>query len=264
MTNTEELRRCSDCRCTSPLEINFSKNKNDTYYKTCDKCRRKREEYRKTPEYKTKRTIYSKKRNENPEIKEKMRINSARHYQENKEIIRTRHREYYQENKEKMNELSKKWYSENKEDHIKRGKEWSINNKEKHKQLKKEWRINNKERVNKYARDKRATDPSFKILLNLRNRINKAVKHGRRSAKTMDLIGCTIEELKQHLEGKFEDGMSFDNYGEWHIDHITPCIAFNLLDPEEQRKCFNWKNLQPLWAKDNMSKGGKLDWIKKK
>jgi len=233
MTNTEELRRCSDCRCTSPLEINFSKNKNDTYYKTCDKCRRKREEYRKTPEYKTKRTIYSKKRNENPEIKEKMRINSARHYQENKESIRTRHREYYKENKEKMNELTKKWYNEN------------------------------KERVNKYIRERKETNPSFKIRVNLASRICKAIKPGHKSAKTMNLIGCTIEELKQHLQEKFEDGMTFDNYGEWHIDHIKPCIAFNLLDPEEQRKCFNWENLQPLWAKDNMSKGGKLDWNKK-
>ena len=57
-----------------------------------------------------------------------------------------------------------------------------------------------------------------------------------------------------YLDAKFTDGMSWENHGEWHIDHILPCASFNLLIEDEQRKCFHYTNLQPLWAKDNLSK----------
>jgi len=76
--------------------------------------------------------------------------------------------------------------------------------------------------------------------------------------KTFELVGCSRDELVSHLESKFTEGMMWDNYGTWHVDHIKPCCSFNLEDPEEQKKCFHWTNLQPLWAKDNTSKGGKF------
>ena len=74
----------------------------------------------------------------------------------------------------------------------------------------------------------------------------------------MELTGCTLEELKEHLASKFTEGMTFENYGKWHIDHILPCASFDLLLPEEQPKCFHYTNLQPLWAIDNMKKGAKI------
>jgi len=64
----------------------------------------------------------------------------------------------------------------------------------------------------------------------------------------MKLVGCTIEFIKGYLEAQFEPNMSWDNYGEWHIDHILPCASFDLTLPEEQQKCFHYTNLQPLWA----------------
>ena len=72
-------------------------------------------------------------------------------------------------------------------------------------------------------------------------------------------MGCSIEELKIHLEKQFRDGMSWNNYGMygWHIDHIKPCSAFDLTDLEQQKICFHYSNLQPLWAKENLSKGKK-------
>ena len=66
-----------------------------------------------------------------------------------------------------------------------------------------------------------------------------------------------IESYKKYLEAKFQNGMDWTNYGEWHIDHIIPCAKFNLTNPEEQKKCFHYTNTQPLWAKDNLSKGSK-------
>jgi len=71
------------------------------------------------------------------------------------------------------------------------------------------------------------------------------------------LLGCSISFLKIFLEAKFKEGMTWENHGEWHIDHIKPCASFNLLNDDEQKKCFNYTNLQPLWALENLSKGFK-------
>jgi len=102
---------------------------------------------------------------------------------------------------------------------------------------------------------KRREDAAQKIRMNLGTRLWQVVtkKHG----NTMDLTGCTTKDLIIHLSSKFTEGMTLENYGEWHIDHIKPCVSFNLEDPEEQRKCFHWTNLQPLWAIDNLRKGSK-------
>ena len=73
----------------------------------------------------------------------------------------------------------------------------------------------------------------------------------------MKLLGCTIEELWQHLEKQFQLGMTKENYGKWHVDHRKACAKFDLTDPEQQRECFHWSNLQPLWAIDNIKKGAR-------
>jgi hypothetical protein len=78
--------------------------------------------------------------------------------------------------------------------------------------------------------------------------------------KTFDLLGCNISEAKEHLEKQFKEGMIWENHGThgWHIDHIIPCASFDLTYPEQQKKCFHYTNLQPLWAKENMSKGSNI------
>ena len=90
--------------------------------------------------------------------------------------------------------------------------------------------------------------------MNLRIRINLALKGNPKLSTTMKLVGCSIERLKQHLEKQFKMGMSWNNYGKWHIDHIRPCASFDLSKPSEQKKCFNYTNLQPLWAEENLKK----------
>lgn len=99
------------------------------------------------------------------------------------------------------------------------------------------------------------------IKLKLRMRVRDAVKSKgfKKLDTTMNLIGCDIYKLKEHLEKQFILGMTWENYGQkgWHIDHIKPCCKFNLLLEEEQRRCFHYTNLQPLWATDNHKKGGK-------
>ena len=105
---------------------------------------------------------------------------------------------------------------------------------------------------------RRKIDINFKIRCNLGTRIWDSLKHNYKSASTLKLIGCPIGFLKKHLESQFKLGMSWNNYGKWHIDHIIPCASFDLSKSEEQQKCFNWTNLQPLWAEDNLSKSDKI------
>lgn len=102
----------------------------------------------------------------------------------------------------------------------------------------------------------------FRVEMLLRGRVNTAIRlqGARKSARTMELVGCSIEDLMKHIESNFRDGMSWDNRHTWHIDHIRPCASFDLMNPEEQKKCFHFSNLQPLTATENMEKKARLDW----
>lgn len=109
-----------------------------------------------------------------------------------------------------------------------------------------------------------AEDPSYMLTHRLRSRLTAALKGLCKAAPTRELLGCSAEELKKHLESLFQPGMSWENRQEWHIDHIRPCASFNLLEPEQQRCCFHYSNLQPLWAKDNIAKSHGGFWKRQK
>jgi hypothetical protein len=96
----------------------------------------------------------------------------------------------------------------------------------------------------------------YRLVNNMRSRLHHAIKRGpgAKAPGTTNLIGCSVEHLISHLESKFDCNMTWDNYGEWHVDHIKPCAAFDLKDPQHQRECFHYSNLQPLWAQDNFKK----------
>jgi len=111
-----------------------------------------------------------------------------------------------------------------------------------------------KENVRKNALKRKHSDVGYRLICNYRTRIYKAVKGIEKPKKTIELIGCSVEELKDHLEKQFKPGMSWKNYGKWHIDHIRPCSSYDLLDIEQMKECFNYKNLQPLWAEENLLK----------
>lgn len=112
-----------------------------------------------------------------------------------------------------------------------------------------------------WGRERWKADPNYRIKRSLRHRLWKALKGAPKSGHAMDLIGCSVDELRMHLEGQFRPGMSWDNYGQpgWEIDHIRPCASFDLTDPEQQRQCFHYTNLQPLWGFENASKNKKYE-----
>lgn len=135
---------------------------------------------------------------------------------------------------------------------------WRATRKEKDFLVKKAYYERNKQKIINQARERqkrrRHSDINFRILVNLRRRLNNAIRGNNKSKATLALLGTDIPNLMQHLEKLFLPGMSWDNYGKWHIDHIRPCKSFNMSDPDDQAVCFNYKNLQPLWAIDNLRK----------
>ena len=128
-------------------------------------------------------------------------------------------------------------------------------------EYRKKWRIENKEKIKEQVRiymlRKKKNDVNFKIAVNLRRRLNHAIKaktDRKKWTSALKLLGCSIEELKKYLSKRFHKGMTWNNYGKWHIDHIKPLAKFNLSKIDQQKKAFNFRNLQPLWALDNQKK----------
>lgn len=125
------------------------------------------------------------------------------------------------------------------------------------------WRKDNRKILNEkhkcYEKNRKLIDPQFKLVKTLRSRLNSALKRRNieKGFSTMELTGCELSFLKNYIEDKFTEGMTWENHGSWHLDHRTPICSFDLTKEEEQKKCFHFTNLQPLWAEDNLSKGGK-------
>lgn len=114
--------------------------------------------------------------------------------------------------------------------------------------------------LRKWSKNKRGKDIGYKIKKNLRSRIYKVLKFNKKQDRFVNLIGCSVQELKMHLEKQFKQGMDWGNYGQpgWEIDHIIPCSKFNLALKEQQLECFSYKNLQPLWGYENNQKSDKI------
>ena len=108
----------------------------------------------------------------------------------------------------------------------------------------------------RYIRNRYKTDIQFKIATNLRSRLNHAIKNPKMGSAVAEL-GCSVSELISYLESRFLPGMTWDNYGEWHIDHIQPLANFDLTDIKQLKVVCHYSNLQPLWAKDNLIKGNR-------
>jgi len=194
--------------------------------------------------------------------------------QQNKEKIKAKKKEQYLKNPEKFLEYRQK----NRNYHNQKKREYYLKNPEIREKLleckRKHYRDNlqyytdksrkykqqNKEIRNKKLSIRLKNDNEYRLRCNLRGRIISALKGKGKSARTMELIGCNLSQLKEHLANKFKKGMTFENhsYKGWHIDHKIPCVAFDLRCPVQQLACFNYNNLQPLWASDNMSKGAKI------
>jgi hypothetical protein len=181
---------------------------------------------------------------ENPEREKTWSLNSRIR---NAAAIKKRHKEWREKNKAYVHEKMKNWYYLNREYSIKKACEWSKNNKEKR-------NIRNKKR----AKERRKEDSLYKLKSNLRARIYFILKFNRlnKEESSRNILGASYLTVKKHLEKQFKKGMTWDNYGEWHVDHVIPFKTAKTED-DIMNLC-HYTNLQPMWGKENMSKGGKL------
>lgn len=128
------------------------------------------------------------------------------------------------------------------------------------KTAKRKWDLKNKQYKRnyqrKYCKERYKKDIKFKLVKNLRNRINLALKNNWKSGSTIELLGCSIQFFKKYIEKQFLPGMTWDNHSKtgWHIDHVIACDKFDLSNPKQQKICFHYTNLQPLWSEDNLKK----------
>lgn len=197
--------------------------------------------------------------------KNKDKVIEYRKKSQSKESYKIKRKEYLEKyySNPKNKERRIKWYKEwSKRDHVRQKKlDYKKRNREHIRKQSCEYakRPEIRERVRNQVRKRLKNDPIFLIKYRLRTRFYQYVKRGlaKKQVKTSELIGCDWKYLKNHLQRRFKKGMSWQNFGEWHIDHIKPMAHFNLLDVKEQYECCNYKNLKPMWAFDNLSKGAR-------
>lgn len=195
--------------------------------------------------------------------KEKIKINKRRYYLENRESILEKVKNRQRKLREELIDYLKEYRVKNKELIKQKKRENYLLFTDKIKQNVSDYYQQNKkvcnERKLKRNKIRRELDIGFRIKSNLRGRISHLLKQTK-SKSSLKLLGCSVEFLKEHLESKFTKGMNWNNYGKggWVVDHIIPCVSFDLSKPSEQRKCFNYKNLQPLWEIDNLYKHAKI------
>jgi len=232
---------CSKCKEEKPLnEFNKDKHKVDGLTSSCKICNK---------------------------------ISSKKYKLENRDIVRESAAIYYREHKEEHYKSQLKWNIENAVYLKEYMKKYGEDNKAKIKEQRKKYREENKEKMNSYRvenydkirkqqRDREnirlLTDKLFKLKHSIKNLIRKSIKSkgSRKNSKTAVILGCTFSEFKIHIENQFTEGMSWDNYGKWHLDHIYP--ASRAVDEEHLIALNHYTNFQPLWAADNIRKSNKL------
>jgi hypothetical protein len=176
-------------------------------------------------------------------------------------------RKYRQENRDELIEFGRKYYRENKEELYKKKRIYLDSNPEvkaADASRKKAWYEANKQRVIDRKRERRQSNVQLRMAENLRVRLYNAIKHNSKVGSAVSDLGCTMEEFKAYIENKFVEGMTWENYGQWHLDHIIPISSFDLTDYEQVKKACHYTNLQPLWALDNLKKGDKISPIEEK
>jgi hypothetical protein len=238
------LKKRAEYREKNKLKI--SENKKKDYQKNKDKILKKRAEYVKVH-------------------KEKIKLASKLYWEQNKKKITDERKDYLQQyrkhNREKLkiaalkyNKLATKKYQSD------------VGFRDKYLNRKKNYLKENPNKLIKFRKNrykklkiKYYSDSYYRLALTLRSRLRMAIKaqNTKKYLKAEELVGCSIHFLKEYLTKLFSPGMTWENQGEWHIDHIIPVAKFDLRDPEQQKTCFHFTNLQPLWASDNIRKGKK-------
>ena len=190
--------------------------------------------------------------------KEQHRATCKAYREKNKNKLRSISEEWQSKNKDKVKEYKAKWKRNNPEVVRRHAREFYHRNLEHVKARKKKYLAENKDKTNAYAK-KRRENLDVKLHTYIGNGIRQAIKGKKHKTKWLGIVKYSISDLCCHLESLFTDGMSWENYGKWHIDHIRPVASFDFSDDPfgTAKECWKLDNLQPLWAIDNIKKGAK-------
>jgi len=207
------MKKCTKCKNEKPLTEFYFEKKRNIYHPKCKEC-------------------HISYRNIN---KEKNSNKQKEYYLLNKDKHKERCKEWMENNKQSFKNYIKQYYQSNREILLEKSKEYQTKNKDKHAE---------------YIKNRYQTDINFR----LRKKLTTTLWNNLKKQKTnkllsiIPLLGCTVDECKQYLESQFKPEMNWNNHGEiWEIDHIKPCSSFDLTDIEQQKQCFHYTNLQPLF-----------------
>jgi len=269
------MKICIKCNAEkSKMDFHKEKNRKDGLCCYCKSCRNEqaRKWYEANPEkaadkgkkWRESNPEYSaesarKWREENPD----KFVDSSRKWRaENSEKIAEKNRKWQAENKEKAAEGKRKYREENHEKIAEINRKWRESNTGYSAEISKKWREENPDRASKagkiYRKMRLESDPLFKLSINIRTLIGKSIKNQgyTKKSKTFEILGCTFEEFKMHIESQFQEGMSWERRSEWHLDHFYP--ASKARDEAHLLELNHYTNLRPLWAIDNIRKGAKI------
>ena len=239
------MKLCSKCKIEKEL-TEFVKNKGNLDG-LCGRCKSCIKQWRIDNSEKLKEYGKTYRLNNLEQRKESIknwRLNNKEHIEEYNKIHRPI---YYKNNSEKIKLKTKEWAIQNKDRVVERNKKYAIENKDKINEYKKEW-----------MRNKMKTDSLFNLKHSTRRLIFMCLRNNgySKTSKTFNILGCTVIEFKMHLQKQFTEGMSWENQGKWHLDHIYPVSLAK--DEDELIRLNHYTNFQPLWAIDNIRKSNKI------
>jgi hypothetical protein len=255
-----ETKVCSKCNITKNLnEFHSDKYKKDNLSSSCKICNNNRTEL-----YKLKNPDKVKESKKKEYLKniERYREHNKKYRDQNGDKITKYLKDYYLNNKEILIDRNKERYQQKKQEILHKQKEYYLKNLKNSSLYQKKYRQINKEKLkkykNQYTKIRKETDILFYLRCILSHRVREFLKTKKinKKNKTFDIVGCSPIFLKEHLEKQFVNGMSWDNKGMWHIDHIIPLSSAKT--EEEIYKLCHYTNLQPLWAEDNLKKSNKI------
>lgn len=198
----------------------------------------------------------------NEEAKDRKKAYMKAYREKNKERIREHKKqymkEYYEKNKDRIKEYQASHYKENADRIREQTSNWKTKNKDAVNSYNRRYREAHKREHSEYIKRRRAEDAKYKLICDIRNMLNNAFNKRTKVGKTKraeEILGCSIDFFIEYLQSKFKVGMTLENHGEWHIDHIIPLSVAET--EEEVIRLNHYTNLQPLWAKENIVKRNK-------
>ena len=169
-------------------------------------------------------------------------------------------RRRYQDPEYRLRQLGyqEKWRAANPEKKLASNTKWRDNNREQHRENSRRWQREHKEHRNAYFKNRYDNNVEHRLAVNLRNRLYQAIKNHQKTGSAVSDLGCSMATFKLYIENQFEDGMTWDNYGDWHLDHVMPLASFDLTNLGEFQTAVHYLNIQPMWALENHQKGSSI------